>query len=343
MGSSTLPTGFDMGSAAGISSTLLAAMVALVELTADLTSSAQRGSGGATGLVGRRMETFDRGSLVELLERAQNADGGWGYYFGKASRLEPTCWAALALTANSRGRAVAALTRWPSRDGVLLERSGGEANYAFHGLALIALMALGEAHETGNDGLAAALQRVKGIALKDSAMNRQDNSLQGWSWLADTFSWVEPTAVCLLALKQWRRRAVRAVDPSRIDDAERLLLDRVRRGGGWNYGNSNMLGAELHAYVPTTALALLAMQDRRDHPVFIESLGWLEQHATSETSGLSLSLACVALRAYGKATTAVQSALLKQLAGTSAFGQLSTLAIAHCALDEHHGIAALAL
>ena len=76
-------------------------------------------------------------------------------------------------------------------------------NYAFHGQALIVLRALSLEHAAGNRTLLAALQRVKGKGLPASTINRQDNSLQAWSWIDDTFSWVEPTAWCLLALKQW--------------------------------------------------------------------------------------------------------------------------------------------
>src|SRR5438105_856772 len=35
--------------------------------------------------------------MRRALLSAVNADGGWGYYPGHASRLEPTCWALLAL------------------------------------------------------------------------------------------------------------------------------------------------------------------------------------------------------------------------------------------------------
>ena len=36
--------------------------------------------------------------LDKRLLDAVRADGGWGYYAGQASRVEPTAWAALALT-----------------------------------------------------------------------------------------------------------------------------------------------------------------------------------------------------------------------------------------------------
>ena len=96
------------------------------------------------------------------------------------------------------------------------------------------------------------------------------------------------------------RRGSAPIDPVRVRDAERLLEDRACRGGGWNYGNSNMLGQELAAYVPTTAVALLAMRDRAGDPASIQGLEFLERHATSERSALALALASRALRAYGR-------------------------------------------
>ena len=49
---------------------------------------------------------------------------------------------------------------------------------------------------------------------------------------------------------------------TRIRDGEAVLRDRVCVDGGWNYGNSNVFGKNLPAYIPTTAIALLALQDR---------------------------------------------------------------------------------
>ena len=218
--------------------------------------------------------------LTDLLIAGRNGDGGWGYYQRKTSRLEPTCWAVLALTAIGHDGAPAAgavLAHWPVRDGLLLEHAGGEPNYAFHALALLALHAAALEHRSGNGALLDGLQRVKGIAAEPSPFNRQDNSIQAWSWIDDTFSWVEPTAWCLLALKTCAQPWHARLDAGRLRDAERLLVDRSCRGGGWNYGNSNMLGKELVPYVPTTAVALLALRDRGNEPVVTEGLAFLER------------------------------------------------------------------
>ncbi len=189
-------------------------------------------------------------------------------------------------------------------------------NYAFHGVALLALHALGIEHAGGNDVLLAGLQRAKGDALPQSKINRQDNSLQGWSWIPGTFSWVEPTAWCLLALKRWARVPGKAIDSSRIHEAERLLADRCSMTGGWNYGNSNMLGQELKSFVPTTAIALLAMKDKGALPEVQRSIDFLEREATRERSGSALALALMALGAFERPVSGVREGLLAQVPTT---------------------------
>jgi hypothetical protein len=273
--------------------------------------------------------------LTSLLLAGQNRDGGWGYYRDKLSRLEPTSWAALALASGPDGvTAREALRQWPARDGLLLERAGGEPNYGFHGLALLALLASGVDHRDGNHALIASLQSVKGLALQQSTINRQNNSLQAWPWIDDTFSWVEPTAWCLLALKT-SAYVGHQINSIRIRDGERLLVDRACRGGGWNYGNSNMLGKELAPYVPTTAIALLAMRDSEE-PMIAQGLQFLERNATTERSAMALGLTSRALRAHGRDTMALQAALQEQLPITVALGNHAAVAAALYALTNRN-------
>ena len=276
----------------------------------------------------------------QFLLRARNADGGWGYQAGKASRLEPTCWAILALGSMLERKV---LEQWPCADGLLLERHGGGPNYAFHGQALIVLRALNLEHAAGNATLLAAVQRVKGTGLPASNINRQNNSLQGWSWIDRTFSWVEPTAWCLLALKQWSATPGAVGDRTRIVVAEQLLVDRCCAKGGWNYGNANMLGQDLKAFVPTTAVTLLSLQDRQSLPEVARSVAFLEREATSERSGTALALALMALRAYGRSTGAVRDALVAQLPTTLALGKIASAALSLYALSEADRYAAVVL
>jgi len=283
-----------------------------------------------------------RTELEDRLGRGLGPEGGWGYYDGKTARLEPTAWMALARTPY-RDAAAARLQHWPEWDGVLLERTGGNANYAFHGLALLALQARGVDHASGTAALVEGIQRVKGNRLDVSEPNgRQDNTLQAWSWIPGTFSWVEPTACCLLALKKWAANGGHA-DRSRVNEAERLLANRTCVGGGWNYGNSDVLGKNLHPYLPTTALALLALQDRRDLDLVWRSLDYLEANATSERSAVALALTMIALRIYGRDVRPAESALLAQLPTTLALGNRVALALAAYALDRDQSYAAFTL
>src|SRR5713101_6782474 len=60
------------------------------------------------------------GIRLEALRRAQNPDGGWAYFPGKSSWLEPTAYAALALHGEpSADRAWKLLRTWQAKDGAL--------------------------------------------------------------------------------------------------------------------------------------------------------------------------------------------------------------------------------
>jgi hypothetical protein len=282
------------------------------------------------------MITIDTTTLAQQLSSARNADGGWGYYRGKTSRLEPTAWAFLALAQHGGTRLdTQVLTTWPAVDDLLLEHAGGIPNYGFHGLALLACEALGIEHGAGISALVRGIQRVKGVALENGPANpTQDNRLQAWSWIAETFSWVEPTGWCLLALKKRRATAPREIDAARVAEAEKLLINRACATGGWNYGNSDVLGQDLRAYVPTTAIGLLAMQDRRDAAAIARGASFLESHGTSEPSGSALALAAIALRTLGRPDDAVRARLVEQLPTTVEIGNHAAMATALYALDN---------
>lgn len=288
---------------------------------------------------------LQREELRQLLLDWRNRDGGWGYYPGKASRLEPTCWALLALGAGRSATPAASdvLGRWPRQDGLLLDTPGAPVNYAFNGLAALAYL-------RHSDGVKAAelilrpLTRAKGIRLAQSAAVRLDASLQAWPWIDATFSWVEPTAWCLLALKKHRRHGEIPDEAPRVREAERMLLDRACRSGGWNYGNSVVFGQELEPYVPTTALVLLAMQDRRDDPVVARGVRYLEAHATSEPSTVALALSLVCLRVFGLPGEGIEEGLIRQLPFSRSLGSVVGLAVSLYALTEaQHAMAAFKL
>ena len=273
--------------------------------------------------------------LHSALLAGRNADGGWGYYPGKTSRLEPTCWATLAL--GSDGPTGGWLAQCQRSSGWLTEDPGWPANIAFNALAAFVLASRREsALNLTRRRLLDTLVASKGRSTPQTDAQRQDNSLQGWSWIDATFSWVEPTCWGLLALKKARSGGVvETAINARIDEAERLLIDRSCRAGGWNYGNATVLNQELRPYVPTTALGLLAMQDRRDHDVVARGLAALEALWPEELSTGALGLSLICLNIFGRPADLLTSRLVDHVDDAVRFGSHHGIALALFALSSN--------
>ena len=241
-----------------------------------------------------------RAGLSAALRRVRNADGGWGYSGGKRTRLEPTCWALLALAAaDGRPIEIDLLRAWPRHDGWLVDVSGAPVNQPFNALAALTLLQDRSAAPLAQP-IVSNLVSSKSEGYPDNEYLTQDSSIRAWSWVDGTASWVEPTAWSLLLLKKVRSNgSLPSPGHVRIDTGEHLLFDRVCSGGGWNYGNTRVFGHDLWPYVPTTALALLALQDRRDLSSVRRSLDEMRTDLLTERSALALALALVCLQVYG--------------------------------------------
>ena len=304
--------------------------------------------------------TRDRAEAVQGLRQrlvgAANGDGGWAYHPAKTSRLEPTIWAGLALlwdrdvspTLSGRlSRDGGFLLGARGTDGLLSDQPDTPANFVNNGLAALLFQQYPNlfARDHTRQILATLLTRF-GERLPPSDLVAQDNSLRGWAWIDQTFSWVEPTAWCLLALKKARARTPPLVSTeavSRISEAEALLFDRCSSAGRWNYGNPMVLGQVLPAYIPTTAVTLMALQDRPDHPVVQRSLRFLKANRFAEPSGLALALTLICLRTYGIAVDDVEQRLVGATTNaTSVFLNLRGVALALYALTGvDHGYEAV--
>ena len=284
------------------------------------------------------MSAADANSLRAALLAHATASGGWAYYPGHASRLEPTCWALLALGGPASDFDPEPHWRFligcQRTSGLLLENPALPANIAFNALAGIAMLG-SERFQSARElpTLLESLVARAGLQVAQSPNFRQDNSLRGWSWTEGTFSWVEPTSLAILALKRAARRNLNPKDAaSRIEEAERMLLDRCCREGGWNYGNANALGKDLFPYVACTALALLALQNRRDAEAVTRSLRFLEEQWKTEASTISLALTSICFRRFGLATDAVDRALAARVPISIELGNVHAIATALYAL-----------
>ena len=105
-------------------------------------------------------------------------------------------------------------------------------------------------------------------------------------------------------------------------------------GGGWNYGNSRVYDEELWPYPDTTALALLALQDRPHLPEVRSSLVALDRMVARNGSLLATSLALLCGRVYGRPVEALSRRVVERLEAVSPWVDVRALALAGLALRE---------
>jgi hypothetical protein len=167
-------------------------------------------------------------------------------------------------------------------------------------------------------------------------VNELDGTIPGWPWIDGTFSWVEPTSLAVLALRAARRDPVLARDDAlgeRLRDGERLLVDRVCPGGGWNYGNKRVFEVDLEPYPDTTAWALMALRGAPGtDPVVRPSLARLGALLRDNRSPLARALAVCALAAHGRPDSDLAGALAAQCLGERPPADTRTRALALVAL-----------
>jgi hypothetical protein len=170
---------------------------------------------------------------------------------------------------------------------------------------------------------------------------RFDPDKFGWPWVPDTCSWVVPTAFAILALSQVPCSCGGLEEiPIRVDRGIEMLMDRACPGGGWNAGNGVVYGSALAPHPDDTAIALLALNNRTQHPVVQASLKWLERTAQALTAPWSLACAILALAAHGRAVGPLITSLmaLPDLAGND---DTCALALVCLAADYPRALAAL--
>lgn len=120
-----------------------------------------------------------------------------------------------------------------------------------------------------------------------------DTELVAWPWAEGTHSWLEPTALAVMAL-----RAAGHSSHPRILEAEKLLIDRLLPEGGCNYGNTSVLGQTLRPHVQPTGIVLLAIRPgsaRANDSRVPQSVAYLRKALKETESLVSRSWALLAL------------------------------------------------
>ena len=90
--------------------------------------------------------------------------------------------------------------------------------------------------------------------------------------------------------------------------------------------------------MPTTALGLIALHDRRSDPAVVRSIPYLSGARLAEPSALALALAALCLRLYGLPADDVEAQLVADLDRAERVGNLQALAMALYAISsaQHH-------
>jgi hypothetical protein len=249
------------------------------------------------------------GARLAVLRNTQNPDGGWGYFAGKASWLEPTAYAALALAGEpAADRAWKLLSSWQLPDGSW--KPAAEVQAASWGTSLCATIAMtrnewGEPLQNGvkwlvgSSGVESGWLNVVAARLRLVKQER-DVSLKSWPWKPGNSGWVEPTVHALVALKQASAKLSNGELRSRVQMGEAQLMDVRSRDGGWNYGSPAALGVDLPSYPETTALALLALQGRDDLSKDLSNAFDLARRQVGETpSPMARAWLTIAMRLHG--------------------------------------------
>lgn len=208
----------------------------------------------------------------------------------------------------------------------------------FHtSLALLALRRAGHVVGGGIDRAFSWLESVRGVEshwfwrwkfrLVDRAVTF-DPLKTGWPWFEGTISWVAPTAMAILACRAFSRKFARSVV------AEGMLLDRACLAGGWNAGNSVVMGVPLDPHPDFTAMTLLALGKSQSHAQIPQAHDYLASRAESLSSAYSLAWAVMALAVHRPdAVPELQNRLRTRLATRDEL-PLRTLALCALALEE---------
>jgi Squalene-hopene cyclase N-terminal domain len=290
-------------------------------------------------------------AAIELLLGAQNEDGGWGAVKGKRSNTESTSFVLMALKSlegNPFDRQTTAGLKW------LLQRQKDDGSWSLSDaskqsswttpIAALALLSFQDQRDH-------ALRAAKWILTQEGRkpgwvatllfrlsllkkITELDPYLSGWSWTAGAFSWVEPTSYSLMTLKKLKRSLDGTNCEERIRQGEMLIYDRMCENGGWNYGNSRVLGEALWPYPDVTAVALIALQDQAMSETNQKSLRALDAMLREAGSGTALGWGILCLTLYKQDVQEWKKILVKNFEKTRFLGEIKAVALALLAVGN---------
>ena len=272
------------------------------------------------------------GEIKAIIKKILNRslpEGGFAMHDKESFRPDATAWAVLALEAYSGNRdltisACRRLAKSQLSDGRVPVIEGYPASYWPTALAVLAWKKV-EGFERQMELALKFLLDATGMhwpKQKDAPISH-DTSIKGWPWIENTHSWIEPTALSMLALK-----VCDYADHSRVLEAKRMILDRQLPSGGWNYGNTRVFGTMLRPNPVGTGHALSALAGLTE-PSHVElSLDYLHREIEHIRTPLALSWSVFGLSAWSDRPAEARKWILDSLSLQKRYGTYETTLLA---------------
>jgi hypothetical protein len=265
---------------------------------------------------------------INLLQKRSLAEGGFTNADNGDYRTDATAWAIIALSACAFdpeiiSRARSRLAAGQLADGRVCISPHHPAVYWPTPLAILAW----SQSPSNQDSLARAVDFLlehSGMSLQEQALSADasDPTLRGWPWVADTYSWVDPTALGMIALKVTGHS-----NHPRLAEATRLLLNRKLPHGGWNYGNTIVFHKELRPMPENTGMALAALQSLTVRSNLELSLDYLKVAVRNLRTPIALSWGILGLGAWGERPLAATTWLSECWGRQARFGVYDTASL----------------
>jgi hypothetical protein len=268
-------------------------------------------------------------STVHAIRDRSLSEGAFALNNGESFRPDTTAWAVLALETSPGNRDVTVpacrrLAKSQLSDGRVPVIEGHSESYWPTALAVLAWKKV------------AGFERQVGLALKfllnatgrhwprqKDAPIAHDTSLKGWPWTENTHSWIEPTALSILALK-----VCGYLDHNRVLEATQMILDRQLPSGGWNYGNTRAFGTMLRPNPVDTGYALSALAGLTESSQVKLSLDYLQRKIERLRTPLALSWSVFGLSAWSGRPAEACKWILESLSLQKRYGAYETTLLA---------------
>jgi len=181
-------------------------------------------------------------SRLDFLRNTQNEDGGWGYFPGKQSWLEPTTYAMLALhrTPGSEARLDRSwklVRSWQTADGSSRPAGPVEGGtwVTAHAVTLASVRGVYDDQVRRSvDWMLSVVGAEHNLLMRTASFlhllkSKLDVSHEGWPWREGNAAWIEPTVHTLVALKKVAGQYRSAELNRRVLDGEELVLEPFNR------------------------------------------------------------------------------------------------------------------